>query len=194
MTVGAFGAAILGLRDAAGELLLPLTAAQLLWINLVTDSVPALALALDENPQGMRRPPTDPRAPLFDRPSLRFIITSGGVLAFLVLLTLLLLPRFNVSLEESRTAGFLLLILGHLMLALSVRRVSGASRFNPQLLVAIVVAIGLQFMVLSLAPLRTLLGMTSLSTFSLVWALVGAALAWETTEAINQVARRLHRR
>ncbi len=194
VTVGAFGAAILGLRDAAGELLLPLTAAQLLWINLVTDSVPALALALDENPQGMRRPPTDPRAPLFDRPSLRFIITGGGVLAFLVLLTLALLPRFDVGLEETRTAGFLLLILGHLLFALSVRRVSGASRLNPQLLVAIVVAIGLQFMVLSLAPLRTLLGMTSLSAFSLVWALVGAVLAWGTTEAINEVAKRLNRR
>ena len=41
---GAFGAALMGLRDETGAILLPLTAVQLLWVNIVTDGPPALAL------------------------------------------------------------------------------------------------------------------------------------------------------
>jgi phosphoserine phosphatase len=50
----AFG---LDLRDATGALMLPLTAVQILWINLMTDGVPALALAFDRTPGVMRQPP-----------------------------------------------------------------------------------------------------------------------------------------
>lgn len=46
---GAFGAALMGLRDETGAILLPLTAVQLLWVNIVTDGPPALALGLDQD-------------------------------------------------------------------------------------------------------------------------------------------------
>ena len=68
---------LLGLRDSGGALLLPLTAAQILWINLVTDGLPALALALDRTPGVMQQPPRPPDAPLLDRPSMRFIVGAG---------------------------------------------------------------------------------------------------------------------
>jgi len=49
--------------DAGGALWLPLLATQILWINLVTDSLPALALGVDPvDPGLMQRAPRDPRA------------------------------------------------------------------------------------------------------------------------------------
>ena len=57
VALGMVIAALLNLRDGAGHLLLPLTAVQILWINLVTDGLPALALALDRNPGVLNRPP-----------------------------------------------------------------------------------------------------------------------------------------
>ncbi|MEL7209179.1 MAG: HAD-IC family P-type ATPase, partial [Actinomycetota bacterium] len=50
VAVGVVGAAVADLRDDAGDLLVPLTAAQLLWINVIADGPPALALGLDRNP------------------------------------------------------------------------------------------------------------------------------------------------
>jgi P-type Ca2+ transporter type 2C len=57
MVAGLALAFLLGIKDPiGGTFLLPLTAAQLLWINVVADGPPALALAFDRNPGVMTRP------------------------------------------------------------------------------------------------------------------------------------------
>lgn len=71
------GASLLGMP-------LPLTAVQILYVNLATDGLPALALAVDPPEEDlMRRPPRDPRAGIFTRPVLTLTVL-GGVWSMLV--------------------------------------------------------------------------------------------------------------
>jgi Ca2+-transporting ATPase len=65
------GAALAGLP-------LPLTAVQILYVNLATDGLPALALAVDPpEPDLMRRPPRNPRHGIFTRPVVMLMLAGG---------------------------------------------------------------------------------------------------------------------
>ena len=79
---------------------LPLVALQVLWLNMVTDVFPAMALALEPaSPDAMRVPPLDPREPLV---SLRFaglIAWQGALLAGVTLLA------FRIGIAWYGTAG-----------------------------------------------------------------------------------------
>ena len=76
---------------------LPLSAVQILYVNLATDGLPALALAVDPPEAGlMRRPPRHPRADIFTRPVV-VLMTVGGLWS-----TLLNLSLFVWALNSSR--------------------------------------------------------------------------------------------
>ena len=62
MFVGVLFADFLGLRTDGDTLVLPLLATQLLWINIVTDGLPALALGVDPAESGLMSRPPRPRA------------------------------------------------------------------------------------------------------------------------------------
>jgi len=87
------GAALLGLP-------LPLTAVQILYVNLATDGLPALALAVDPpEPDLMRRKPRNHRTGIFTRPVITLMIV-GGVWSALVNLSL-----FAWALTSGRSAA-----------------------------------------------------------------------------------------
>jgi len=72
------GEIVLMAGTALAGLPLPLTAVQILYVNLATDGLPALALAVDP-PEAdlMRRKPRDPRAGVFTRPLVVLLLTGG---------------------------------------------------------------------------------------------------------------------
>ena len=57
----------------------PLLPVQILWVNLVTDGLPALALGVDpKSPHLMQRPPRDPREGVLTRATVQDIMWYGG--------------------------------------------------------------------------------------------------------------------
>jgi Ca2+-transporting ATPase len=93
---------------------LPLLPAQILWINLITDSLPALALGVDPKESDiMRRPPRDPQSGLFDARSLR-TLTVFGLLIGLITLTAFRIGS-DLSVEKGRTMAFATLALCQLV-------------------------------------------------------------------------------
>ncbi len=175
-----------GFTEAGGLLFLPLTAVQLLWINVVADGPPALALALDRNPGVMRKPPRPLDAPLLDRASLRFIAASGLAKALAGVALLLLLPWFGADLAATRTALFLLESLAQIVYAYPARVVSVTPLPNASLHAVIALGVALQVATVLVPPLRELLGLSTLTPAE--WAAVGLgfALAWTSAEAIGR--------
>ena len=72
----------IGLRAESGGLVLPLLATQILWINLVTDGLPALALGVDPADEGlMQQPPRPVGEGVLTPPMWRGIVFVGVVMA-----------------------------------------------------------------------------------------------------------------
>ena len=66
--------------------IVPLVALQILVVNLVTDGLPALALAVDPGEPGiMQRPPRDPKKSIFDRSMVSWILGIGFWIMFVTL-------------------------------------------------------------------------------------------------------------
>ncbi|NQT92135.1 MAG: cation-translocating P-type ATPase [Lentisphaerae bacterium] len=65
---------------------IPLLPVQILWMNLVTDGLPALALGVEKGEEDiMSRPPRNPQAPILDRPMVLQILWIGTLMAVLSL-------------------------------------------------------------------------------------------------------------
>ena len=91
---------------------LPLTAVQILYVNLATDGLPALALAVDPPERSlMRRPPRNPRTGIFTRPVIMLMLV-GGVWSAVVNLSLFVWAlNSGRSIAEAMTMTFVSLVL-----------------------------------------------------------------------------------
>ncbi|GLW50336.1 ATPase [Streptomyces sp. NBRC 14336] len=99
----------------------PLTAAQLLWINIIMDGPPAMALAVDPaRDDVMRKPPRDPAERILNRRRLLAITRAGTVMA-LGTVGLLALAREQVSTDTALTMAFTTFVLFQLVNSLSAR-------------------------------------------------------------------------
>jgi Ca2+-transporting ATPase len=91
---------------------LPLTAVQILYVNLATDGLPALALAVDPPDEGlMDRRPRNPRIGIFTRPVVMSLL-AGGLWSGLVNIGLFTwLVRSGRPLEQAMAMTFVALVL-----------------------------------------------------------------------------------
>ena len=190
VAAGAVLAFAIDLRDTTGALMLPLTAAQILWINLLTDGVPALALAFDRTPGVMQQPPRPANSPLLDRPSVRFVGAAGSLKALLALGVLGLLPLFGYSLDVTRAAAFHLMAIGQLFLTYPSRHTWMRPLPNPYLHAAVIAGVGIQLAAASLPVTSELLGNAAIPLE--LWGVVfgGALLAWGLAEVCSRLAWR----
>jgi magnesium-transporting ATPase (P-type) len=183
--VGVVGASVIGLEatatGAGGAVVLPLLATQILWINLVTDTGPALAMGVDPIADDVmaRKPRKRSQRIIGARMGLG-VLEGGVVMAALTLLTLdLFLPGGLIepvdawlgtgphSLELARTAAFTVLVLTQLFNCFNARSAT-ASAFralgsNRWLWAAVVLSAALQVAVVHLPFLNLAFGTMPMS-------------------------------
>lgn len=198
--LGVVFAGALGLAGAGDEAVaLPLLATQILWINLITDSGPALAMGLDpEIDDVMARAPRKMTDRILGRRMWAGILAVGLVMGVASLATIdIFLPGGfvdgNDSLEVARTAGFTTLVLAQLFNAFNSRSdtTSAFHRLfvNKWLWGAVLGAGALQLAVVELPLLQRAFGTASLDP--LHWA-VCVAMA-STVLWFDELRKLLHR-
>lgn len=102
---------------------LPLLPVQILWINLVTDGLPALALAVDPPDSDlMRQPPRPPGERFLNRSRILLLFMQGSFIALITLLVFIYcLFSMDLNLDRARTLTFTVLVFAQLFQAFNSR-------------------------------------------------------------------------
>jgi len=135
--LGVIGAGVLGLADEGGGLILPLLATQLLWINLLTDAAPALAMGIDPQIEDvMARRPRRLDEPIIDARMWSNVLQTGLVMALTTLLTIdAYLPggliQGHGDLVTARSAGFTVLVFAQIFNCFSTRSATVSAFYQP---------------------------------------------------------------
>jgi len=147
----------------------PLTPLQILWMNLVTDGLPALALAVEPaEPNVMERPPYNPNESIFARGLGAYMVRFGVVFAIVTTILMVWAHDYAAGLPIERqdiwkTMVFTTLCIAQLGHAIAIR---SNSQFifelnpfsNPYILWAVGGTTILQMMLIYVAPLRNFFG------------------------------------
>jgi Ca2+-transporting ATPase len=189
------GEVLLMFVAAAAGWPVPLLAIQILWINLVTDGLPALALGMEPaEPDIMHRAPRPPRESVITR-ERGFLILAHGVLIASVCVAAYWMeyrgdPERTVS---ARSVTFCVAAFAQLFFAIgcrSDRAIAPARGFfaNPTLIVAIVLSASLQVMVSTVPVFRSVFGVADDLTSA--WPkILGLALIPVTVIELNKLVR-----
>jgi len=182
------GAVIVGLP-------LPLSAVQILYVNLATDGLPALALAVD--PPGddlMRRPPRDARAGVFTRPVVILIVVGGVWSALLNLGVFAWALASGRSQVEAMTMCFVSLVLVQFVKAFSFRSETRSILHRPfanrWLDLAVAWEVALLLLIVYLPALHAPFGTFDLPLADWVIVVVAALTVATVLEAAKVLVRR----
>lgn len=165
---------------------LPLTTLQILWMNLVTDGVPGLALGLEPTERdAMRRPPYAPGESIFSRGIGRHVAMIGLLLALVAFGVGY--GAWSVGNPAWGTMVFMTLTLSQLGHALAVRSNRDSLftlglRSNPLLLAAVLMTLTLQMAVVYLPPFQALFGTVPLAMADLALCLTLSTIVFWAVE------------
>ncbi len=159
-----------------GQYAIPLTALQLLWINLITDGLPALALGIDPPDKNiMERKPRNPKEKILGKSMFVYIVIVG----LLITGSVLYLFQINLSqgIDKARTIAFTSLVLFELFLTYAIRFDYKTKLLsNKYLFLAVVVSLALQLAVVYLQPLQVAFGTVGLGLVDWGYIIVGPTI------------------
>lgn len=184
----------------AGRLMLPLLAVQILWINLVTDGLPALALGVDpKDPHAMSLPPRPPGEPVINR-NIWSLIALVGVVSSAG--TLFVLDAYSPGglftifaghdAQYARTMAFVVLAIFQMFNTFNCRRLNGSSLphllGNRWLLLAVAISMGMMVAVVHVTALQTAFRTVPLAPVDwLLATVVASSVLWAVE--IDKLAR-----
>ena len=176
--------------SAIGEATIALTATQLLWVNLTTDGLPALALGVDPgDPDLMDRKPRDPNESVFTREVKVYLTALPVLMSALLLFGYFFYKPWEgpYQLTEARTQLLTAMILMELANAVAARSLKfpvvkvGVFK-NKFLWYAILASLGLQLVVLYTPGLQSLFDVTSPEPLDWAFAILFTVIVFSALE------------
>ncbi|MBI3309486.1 MAG: cation-translocating P-type ATPase [Candidatus Melainabacteria bacterium] len=175
--------------DPQGHPFVSLTAIQLLWMNLVTDGFPAIALAMDPiDPTAMNKPPRKSSEPIL---SLQFA-TQLIIISLLIAIGTLTAchSRLSESTPLAHTMAFTTMILLEFVRVQVIRSQYKIGIFsNPWLIISLSFSLLLQLAVIYLPPLQKIFKTVSLGMSEWMIILVIVLVVWLFCIGINMILR-----
>jgi P-type Ca2+ transporter type 2C len=174
-----------------GGLGVPMTVVQVLTVNLVTDGLPAVALARDPASRGTMQRKPRPQKRLLGR-DLEFALVLAGVSIGLAATAAYLAGR-ELAPEAAQTMAFATIALAELLFVFSTRSPHAPAwrgPRNPVLVVSVVLSAALVALIVYLTPVQGAFGTVSLGARELVLVLGLAALPTALVELAKSVRRR----
>jgi Ca2+-transporting ATPase len=179
---------------AAMGLPVPFLPIHVLWVNLVTDGLPAVALSIDPaDPDIMRYPPRDPKEDMLRR-FWRFILFSALVdfisdfipFFYTYITAVELTGDFELAATTARTVAFTSIVFFEFLLAYQCRSETKhifqlgwkGITANKMLFVSVVVGVGLQFLIIYVPFLNEVFHVVPLTPFQLLYCFVGSLTAF----------------
>lgn len=159
----------------------PLTAIELLWINLVTDSLPAIALGLDPTDKDiMKRPPISPKQGIFTKRLWAEITLEGLMIGALALFAHALGLFITKNDTIARTMAFFVLAVSQLTHAFNMRSEKSVIKDglfkNKFLVFSYITGVVLQFALVYIKPAADLFDICSLNTFCIIISVILAIM------------------
>lgn len=164
------------------EIILPMTAVLILWVNIISDAIPCLALGLDTPEKNlMQKPPIDPDLKLLGGPMLTEILIRGlglGLLVFIAFEYVYNVGMHAGDVEYARTISFSVLSFGqliHIFDTRSFKTIYRKNLFENKLAWLAVILSGFLNLLIIYTPLNQIFGLKPVEPVHLLLAILYAS-------------------